>query len=440
MPVKIEITNEKEQIINREKLVEYLVSVRDYTEKLCSPLFPEDYVVQTMEDVSPPKWHLGHTTWFFERVILQEFDKNFKHYDERFYFLFNSYYDSFGERVKRSNRGNLSRPPIEEVYNYRKDVTGRMIHLLQNIEEEHYEQIVYLTILGIHHEQQHQELFVTDIKNILATNPIRPAYDKNALGDIRSQHLDLNFVDIPGGVYTIGAEDDPFAYDNEYPRHKVIINDFRIANRPVTCGEYIKFIDDGGYKEPNYWLSDGWAAVEERGWEHPLYWEKGDDDGWKIMTMSGLRPLDLNEPVTHVSYYEAAAFARWAGKRLPTEAEWEIAATKFTNGGISGKFLDDAVMHPVLRIDSKATNNRMLHSMLGNVWEWTGSAYLPYPGYEQSRDALGEYNGKFMANQMVLRGGSCATPESHIRPSYRNFFHCDKRWQFTGIRLVEDVK
>jgi ergothioneine biosynthesis protein EgtB len=420
--------------MDRETLISRFLKIRGRTEELVRPLAIEDFVVQPMEDVSPPKWHIGHTTWFFERVVLQQFAENYRPFDERYYYVFNSYYESFGERVMRSLRGTLSRPTVGAVMDYRKTITERTVALMKNCNDEVWKQIEPLIEIGINHEQQHKELFLMDIKNIYASNPLLPEYSHyNRNGVPRRKSLG-EFLSFTGGMHEIGADGEDFAYDNEFPRHKTYLNDFKIARDLVTCGEFLEFIDDGGYGKAILWLSDGWAAVQTHKWESPMYWRRDKDD-WKVMTLNGLKPLDPDEPVCHVSHYEADAFARWAGKRLPTEEEWEIAAKVTENDSRPGSFMDDETFHPVLR----EKGDKGLNSMYGDVWEWTRSAYLPYPGYRQSPDALGEYNGKFMNNQMVLRGGSCATPRDHFRPTYRNFFQSEKRWPFTGFRLAEDA-
>ncbi len=425
----------------RSGLKEQFSETRKLTEELLAPLEVEDQVVQTIEDVSPPKWHAGHTTWFFERLILQEMMEGYRPIDERFYFVFNSYYESLGERVERNLRGTLSRPTVREVMDYRNRVTDLMEGFIENCPENIWPRVEQLTLLGINHEQQHQELFLTDIKHIFASNPLKPAYSESVAESSASQGIGMSggnggakFLQVEGGLHEIGAKPQPFAYDNEFPRHKVYLEDFAIRSHLVTCGEFLEFIEDGGYRDHNLWLSDAWALLDQSGWEAPLYWRNADGV-WRIMTLQGERDLDKDEPVCHVSFYEAAAFARWKGKRLPTEAEWEVAEEKLGNSGKRGALLEDRVFHP--RVEQRDGNSPQ--SLIGNVWEWTQSGYLPYPGYTQSRDALGEYNGKFMNNQYVLRGGSCATPMSHIRPTYRNFFQAEKRWQFTGIRLAENL-
>lgn len=434
-------------MLNRTELASFYRSVRKTTQALCEPLLPEDHVVQSMPDVSPPKWHLGHTTWFFEQLLLRRFARSYEPYHERFGYIFNSYYESFGERLPRDHRGSLSRPSVQEVNNYRAYVDERMTDLIEAIEEPDYSEAAKLTELGLHHEQQHQELLVTDIKHIFATNPLRPVYRfckpmsgmTGGLPPARSPAA--SWIAYEGGIAELGAEVDGFAYDNERPRHQALLREFRLRERLTTCGEYLEFLEDGGYQNPLLWLSDGWEKARSEGWRAPLYWTK-ENGGWEVMTLSGLRPLDPNEPVAHVSFYEATAFARWAGKRLPTESEWEHAARSMETSPACGNFLEDGRLHPTRYGQGQGAQasgpGPGLGQMFGDVWEWTGSAYLAYPGYRQDEGPLGEYNGKFMSNQMVLRGGSCATPRSHIRPSYRNFFPCDKRWQFTGIRLADD--
>ena len=431
--------------MNRSELIAAFDNVRRVTESLCQPLMTEDYVIQSMVDVSPPKWHLAHTGWFFEQVILQQYAKNYTPYNERYYYLFNSYYQSFGDRVSRDMRGTLSRPTVNDVYSYRAAVNDRMHSFLETVDEQRYPEVATLVELGLHHEQQHQELLVTDIKNIFASNPLRPVYRESGVQTKRQLKKrprialpPATFKNIEGGIFEMGAKAEGFAWDNERPRHKVLVNDFSLMDRLVTCGEYVEFIHDGGYHNPLLWLSDGWDTVSSERWGAPMYWEKLEND-WHVMTLSGIRVVDPHEPVTHVSFYEAAAYARWADKRLPTEAEWEKAATTVKTSPSCGNFLEDENFHPVPFGQAAGIDPSGPSQMFGDVWEWTGSAYLPYPGYRQERGPLGEYNGKFMSNQMILRGGSCATPRDHIRPTYRNFFQCDKRWQFTGIRLASDT-
>jgi ergothioneine biosynthesis protein EgtB len=423
--------------MERSELTRRLMTVRQKSEYLCLPLEIEDYVVQPIDDVSPPKWHLGHTSWFFERLLLQNYDPDFKLHHELYHYIFNSYYHSLGERFLRNLRGTLSRPTVGEVMEYRESVTERMVDLIEMAPEEKYPEIEKLTLLGINHEQQHQELFLMDIKYIFYSNPLRPAYIKTQSHAKNSAADTGRFLHFKGGASQIGANGFGFAYDNEYPRHDVLLKDFKLAQNLSTCGDYLEFINDGGYEKDELWLSDGWDVISRNGWKHPLYWEN-TGDSWQIMTLGGMHPLDLTEPVSHISYYEAKAFARWAGKRLPTEQEWETAAVKAGNLPEEGIFMDDGLYHPSANGSIPVSDGR-LDSVLGGLWEWTDSSYLAYPGYIQDKGPLGEYNGKFMSNQMVLRGGCCATPRNHMRPTYRNFFQPDKRWQFSGIRLAEDA-
>ncbi len=425
--------------MNKDFLLRQFQSVWRLTEVLCEPLVTEDYVIQSMPDVSPPKWHLGHTSWFFERVILQEFEKDYKPFHERYSFVFNSYYNSFGDRVRRDVRGTLSRPTVEQVFAYRRAVDERLQVLLSRVDEEKYLQIAPLLEIGIHHEQQHQELLVTDVKHIFASNPLLPVYrsrENDSAGQSPTRSAS-DWAPIKGGVFEIGAPTEAFAWDNERPRHRVLLEDFSLMTRPVTCGEYLQFIEGGGYRNPRWWLSDGWDAACGDNWQSPLYWQMLNGS-WHAFTLAGMQVVNLAEPVTHLSFYEAAAYASWAGYRLPTEVEWEVAANTDRSGVVirDGNFLDDGILQPrEMRIDGEGSD-RQFYQLFGDVWEWTNSAYLPYPGYQAAAGPLGEYNGKFMSNQMVLRGGSCATPREHIRASYRNFFQPEKRWQFTGLRLA----
>jgi len=353
-------------------------------------------------------------------------------------FIFNSYYNTVGGRTARHQRGNLSRPTVSEVYTYRRDVTHRVGELIESIGEAQWQAFHDLVVLGINHEQQHQELLVTDVKYTLATNPMRPIYHNALLPKgnfIESKFIESKFIEFAGGVYCIGYTGDGgdgFCFDNEQPAHKVHLDDFALQNKLITNRDWLDFIGDGGYRDFRHWLSDGWDAVQREGWNAPLYWENLDGV-WHEMTLSGLRPIDEHAPVCHISYFEADAFASWKGERLPSEAEWETACL-LTNAKTSGgNFLECNLLHPI----APKENNSTVKQLFGDVWEWTGSAYLPYPNYKHGADALGEYNGKFMSGQMILRGGSCATPESHIRATYRNFFQPDKRWQFTGLRLAQ---
>lgn len=411
-------------------LAEDYAAVRRRTEALAEPLPVEDQVVQTMPTVSPTKWHLAHTTWFFETFVAMGFVDAYRPFCEEFQTLFNSYYRSAGARFERARRGTIGRPGVERILEYRQYVDEAMQRLLDgDTGDDGWRRLVEV---GLNHEQQHQELILTDAKHVLGSNPLRPVYRRECAtlpGDADTSVPPLEWIDIPGGVEEIGYDGAGFCFDNEQPRHRVMLDGFRIASRPVTCGEYAEFIDDGGYGEFRWWLAEGFDGVESEGWTEPLYWEKRDGDWW-VMTLGGMRPIDPAEPVCHLSYYEADAYARWSGARLPTEAEWEVAS-RFDD--IAGNFADSGRFHP--RSTRRFSQDEA--GFFGDVWEWTSSGYEPYPGFESWEDELGEYNGKFMCNQYVLRGGSCATAKSHIRRSYRNFFHPHARWQFSGIRLAK---
>ena len=377
---------------------EYLL-IRKHSEEICEPLQTEDYVVQPIVDVSPPKWHLGHTTWFFETFILKPFSPEYQEFNPDYNYVFNSYYETVGARVIRTDRGNLSRPSVNEVYQYRAYVDEAMAKLLSCPVDEKLTELLHL---GFNHEQQHQELLLTDIKYILGNNPLVPVYDIN-WKDKSLPASETQMIGVPEGVYEVGYSGNGFCFDNELSRHKVYLQNFAISTALVTNGEYLDFIEAGGYKNFSLWHAEGWDWVNNNQIVAPMYWSK-TDDVWFVYTLNGLQSIDLKAPVTHVSYYEAYAFASWKGLRLPTEFEWEIAAQQLTWGA---------------------------------RWEWTESAYLPYPGFSKAPGALGEYNGKFMVNQKVLRGASVATPLGHERSTYRNFFHPHLRWQFTGIRLAK---
>ena len=403
-------------------MLEFYLSVRSYTESLCEPLEIEDYIPQPVVDVSPPKWNIAHTTWFFEEMILKKFAPDYQAFDPQFGFLFNSYYNSIGDRTARDHRGDLSRPTVKRVFEYRKHVDRHMTELLSALSvssehsvvhengttehtestEEHRNAVRELIVLGLNHEQQHQELFLTDLKYTFSLNPTFPVYREDFSHVEKTESANGEFVAIDAGDYEIGFDGDGFCFDNELARHKVRLEAFEIRNTLVTNREYVEFIDDGGYRDFRLWHSEGWDWVNQNKIDSPLYWHRRDDEWWNF-TLGGLQKLELDAPVCHVSFYEAAAFAEWKGMRLPTEFEWETASDKFNWG---------------LR------------------WEWTHSAYLPYPGFTKPAGAVGEYNGKFMINQMVLRGASVVTPAGHSRKTYRNFFHPHLRWQFTGIRLA----
>lgn len=412
-------------------LTSRFLAIRAQTEEICRPLLPEDSVVQPIIDVSPPKWHLAHTSWFFETFVLQKYQPDYTVFHPKYNFLFNSYYNSIGSRVLRNQRGTISRPGLDEVYQYRAYVNEQMQEFLATVKPEILAEVMPVFELGLQHEQQHQELLVTDIKYILSTNPLLPAYLPKPEKTVAKAAKKPEFLSVNGGIYEIGYHGSDFCFDNELGRHKVYQDDFKIRNQLVTNGEFLEFINDGGYQDFRHWLGEGFELAKTEVWEAPLYWLKTDNI-WRHFTLHGLQEIDLQAPVSHISFYEANAYASWAGKRLLTEFEWEIACNTFVPDFKNGNFLESKNFEPLPATDSETCSH-----LLGNLWEWTYSAYHPYPGYSKAPGALGEYNGKFMLNQMVLRGGSCATPESHIRPTYRNFFHPDKRWQFSGIRLAE---
>jgi len=402
--------------------------VRAATVALALPLSDADATVQSMPDASPAKWHLAHTTWFFESMVLTADSSNYNAFDERFNFLFNSYYESVGVRQPRPLRGLLTRPTLAEVLAYRDYVDSAIAQLLQRSPAEGLLKVIEL---GCHHEQQHQELLLTDILHLFAQNPLRPAYRESVPLPVELIDRSQTYRGFPGGLVDIGHPGPSFAFDCEGPRHTVRIEPYRLSDRLVTNGEWAEFIADGGYRNPLLWLSDGWATVRSEAWSAPLYWEARDGEFWS-MTLRGAQPIDPDAPVTHVSYFEADAFATWASRRLPTEAEWEAAAQ---NLAVAGNFVNSGRLRP--RPAPQATGE--LRQMFGDVWEWTRSAFLPYPRFRPMEGALGEYNGKFMSGQFVLRGGSCVTPEDHVRATYRNFFAPNARWQFSGLRLAEDA-
>jgi ergothioneine biosynthesis protein EgtB len=404
-------------------------AVRRATERLCEPLVTEDYVIQSMPEASPVKWHLAHTTWFFETFVLTPHVPGYVPFHPEFKVLFNSYYNAAGPRLPRPQRGLLARPTVAEVYRYRAYVDEHMAHLLSLAPSR--EQLAATIMLGINHEQQHQELIITDLKHAWSLNPLRPIYRASPMKT--GEPPPHTWVTYPERLTWIGHDGAGFAFDNERPRHRVFLQGFELSSRLVTNTEYLAFVDDEGYTRPELWLSDGWNVREAHGWTAPLYWENRAG-AWWILTLSGPRPVDPDEPVCHVSYYEADAFARWAGARLPTVAEWETAAD---NLAVTGHFLEAGKFHPA---SMPAPQDRgPLLQLFGDVWQWTASPYVGYPGYRPPAGALGEYNGKFMCNQVVLRGASCATPQTHARPTYRNFFPPETRWQFAGIRLAKDL-
>jgi ergothioneine biosynthesis protein EgtB len=442
------VAAERSHLNSRQARVDTLLArfhqIRNFTNTLCSSLEPEDYVVQSMPDVSPAKWHLAHTTWFFETFILKKFLARYQAEVPEYAYLFNSYYNAAGAMHRRDLRGLISRPTVQKTQRYRASIDSHIDDLLSDADEKLLDEIEPILVLGVHHEQQHQELLITDIKHVFAQNPLYPVFRAGrARPPGAPKTVQMQFVRFEEMHVAIGHDGRGFAYDNEGPRHQALVPAFSLASRPVTNGEYIEFIEDAGYKRPEFWLSLGWMTLNEQRWPAPLYWTKRDGAWWHF-TLSGFRTVDESEPVTHVSYFEADAYANWAGARLPTEFEWERAALECP---IEGNFVEDEIFHPASLRRHPANDGGLephaakgLHRMFGDVWEWTRSSYSPYPGYRAAPGALGEYNGKFMCNQYVLRGGSCAASRTHIRRTYRNFFQPEKRWQFTGIRLARDLR
>ncbi|WP_263145331.1 ergothioneine biosynthesis protein EgtB [Pseudomonas sp. RIT-PI-AD] len=414
-----------------DQLLARYLRVRQTSERLCAPLQTEDFLIQSMADVSPPKWHLAHISWFFEAFLLTPFLKGYRSPDAAYDRLFNSYYETHGKPFPRARRGLLSRPTVAQVYAYRAHVDHAMSDLLSAPPLEWAAEIARRVELGLQHEQQHQELLLMDIKHIFAQNPLMPVYRDDLPRAPQRTAVPLSWQAYTSGVRHIGHAGDAFAFDCERPRHRVFIDDFRLANRPVNNAEYLAFIDDGGYRRSDLWLADGWSLLQQAGWQAPLYWWR-EEDAWCEFTLGGLRALDPGAPVSHLSFYEADAYATWAGARLPSEAEWEVAAQGLAP---RGNFAESGYLQPM----AAPENAEGLQQMFGDVWEWTGSAYRPYPGFKALEGSLGEYNGKFMSGQMVLRGGCCATPEEHIRDSYRNFFYPSMRWQFSGLRLAQEA-
>jgi ergothioneine biosynthesis protein EgtB len=420
---------------DRDAAIERFAEIRGESEALAANLTPEDQSIQSMPDVSPTKWHLAHTTWFFETFILTRLNPSYRVFDPAFAYLFNSYYEAVGPRHPRSERGLLSRPAVDVVAAYRDHVSTAITRFIEEASAEVWRTAAPLLELGVQHEQQHQELILMDIKHVFSVNPLLPAYQAPR-PQIRGSATPLAWVEFAGGLVEIGHSGSAFAFDNETPRHRVWIEPFRLATRPVSCGEYLGFIEAGGYQAPEFWLSDGWAAVREQGWEAPLYWSHESGE-WSIFTLSGRCRVNPVEPVCHVSFYEAEAFAKWAGKRLPSEAEWEIAAEGLA---MAGNFADDRRFHPCADVAAPPADEKpILRQMFGDVWEWTASPYIPYPRFRPAAGAVGEYNGKFMCNQIVLRGGAAVTPTGHVRATYRNFFPPSARWAFAGLRLAEDL-
>lgn len=418
---------------SRSLVKSWFDETRRVTDALAAPLSAEDQTVQSMPDASPAKWHRAHTTWFFETFILSTMASNYAPYDPKYGFLFNSYYDAIGARHPRPERGLLTRPTANDITLYREHVNLAIGDLVDGCSDSVWDEIKPLMVLGINHEQQHQELLLMDILHAFSRNPTEPSY-ANPIPLAANEASALTWTKFSGGIHQIGQDvtpDTPFAYDNEGPRHDVIVQPFNLANRTVTNREWIEFINDKGYERPEFWLADGWACAQSEGWNAPLYWREDSPGDWSAFGLRGRHPVNLDTPVCHVSHYEADAFASWAGKRLPTETEWEIAAS---DKPIEGNLLPHGAYRPSVSTPSLGTGQ-----LFGDVWEHTRSPYTPYPGFKAASGAVGEYNGKFMSNQMVLRGGSCVTPGSHLRKTYRNFFYPHQRWMFAGVRLVEDT-
>jgi len=414
--------------LSKKKLLQHFKDVRAFSNYLVEPLEVEDFVIQASEFASPTKWHLAHTSWFFETFVLEKFEDGFESLHPQYAYFFNSYYLQTGVPFTRAKRGVLSRPTVKEVFEYREYVNEQIELFIESASDDVWEEAAKVVEIGINHEQQHQELILTDLKYMLGQNPLLPGY-RETKHDAASKVESINWTSFEEKITEIGSAGGEFTYDNEHPQHRTLVQDFKLSDRLITNGEYLEFMNEGGYSESKLWLDEGWSAVNNNEWKAPLYWFKRDGE-WMQFTLSGAREIDLNEPVTHVSYYEADAFARWKGVRLPTEQEWEHACRDLE---IEGNFVEKGNFHPA-DVESSA---QKLKQMYGDVWEWTMSAYAPYPNYKPLPGALGEYNGKFMANQYVLRGGSCATSQTHIRKTYRNFFHADARWQFSGIRLAK---
>lgn len=441
---------------DESSIINQFQAVRALTEALCDPLELEDYNLQAIAETSPVKWHLAHTTWFFETFILKRFAKNFSPYNEQYEYLFNSYYNGIGEQFSRARRSLLSRPSVSEIVEYRAIITRNICELIPNLSSEQLSEALELIVLGINHEQQHQELLLTDVKFNLFQNPLLPAYRENTQSQVNDAQSPLTWVQFSPELVRIGQDIEAgttsfeFIYDNESPEHQYYLEAFEIANRLITNGEFLEFIEDEGYEKAELWLSDGWDKAKEQGWTAPLYWFKQNEQ-WYQYSLNGTKPLDSAEPVAHVSFYEADAFARWKGARLVTEQEWEYVAKQqllksqllkeqgpkqkvAEQKSLEGNFLDSGLLQPTSPKDSASVTQ-----LYGDVWEWTSSSYSAYPGFKPLKGAVGEYNGKFMANQFVLRGGSCVTSKNHMRPTYRNFFYPEARWQFSGIRLARHV-
>jgi len=423
-------TGEKLDI--RSRLINAFQNVRVFTEQLCEPLETEDFIVQSMPEVSPTRWHIAHTSWFFETFILEPAQRGYKSPHPLYNYFFNSYYNAVGEQFPRPNRGLLSRPSVKDIFAYRQHTDKAVLQLLNDLDSESIQALEATFMLGLEHEQQHQELMLSDIKHVFFQNPLYPAYTVKPFEKHSSPSTQHQWTAFEGGKVRQGHTGDPFCFDNETPQHEYLLPPFEIGNRLITNGEYLSFIEAQGYEQPSLWLSDGWALLRQEAWKAPLYWVLKEGH-WHEFTLRGLTPLQLNAPVAHLSYYEANAYANWVGARLPSEYEWEHAAQKQP---LRGNFVQQKYFHPTPAgpesIDS-------LGQMFGDVWEWTQSPYSPYPGFKPANGAIGEYNGKFMSSQMVLKGGSCVSSQDHLRATYRNFFYPHSRWQFMGLRLARDI-
>jgi ergothioneine biosynthesis protein EgtB len=418
--------------VSRSDIIRRYQTIRAFTQQLCKPLEIEDFVVQSMPDVSPTKWHLAHTSWFFETFLLKPELSGYQTPNELYNYLFNSYYNAIGGQFPRPQRGLLSRPTVAQVFEYRQHVDQEMHRLLESLNETKLAELGPFIELGLNHEQQHQELMLTDLKHVLFQNPLYPAYSSLPSQGQNQNVQTLNWISYPGGKSKAGFAGSGFSFDNETPEHEVLTQAFELADRLVTNGEYLAFIEDNGYTQSQLWLSDGWALINKENWQAPLYWVK-QEGRWFEFTLNGLQPLDRDAPVSHISYYEADAYANWSGARLPSEFEWEIAAQGVE---IEGNFVETGRLHPV---PASASSEKGPHQMYGDVWEWTRSPYVPFPGFKAATGAVGEYNGKFMSSQMILKGGSCVSSKNHLRASYRNFFYPHSRWQFMGLRLAKDI-
>lgn len=421
--------------MNKEALYQNFQTVRQQTNTLCQPLAIEDYVIQSIEDVSPPKWHLAHTTWFFETFVLAKYLTGYQSFDSSFRYLFNSYYQGIGLPFPRAKRGLLSRPTVATIYAYREHVDHAIAALLKEAPAELLLELHPLIILGLQHEQQHQELLLMDIKHNFAIDPNFPCYTRSTEPSTSSISPTLRFIETEGGLIDIGYKQGDFCFDNELPVHKKFLTPYAVASQLVTNSEYLTFINEGGYQNPRWWLADGWDCVLKNHWQAPFYWHSQDNE-WLIFTLNGLKQLDEREPVSHISFYEADAYARWYGARLPLEEEWEHFVDLHSMDIAKANLMESGLFHPQAASNEK---DSLPQQFFGELWEWTASAYSAYPGYTPLSGEPGEYNGKFMTNQMVLRGGSCVTPAAHIRSSYRNFFQPEKRWQFSGIRLAKSI-